>query len=186
MSDARPALTYRDYEMLPDDGRRYEIHDGELSVTPAPSPQHQICSINLLRVVDAHVRAHGLGLVLYAPLDVILSDRSGDTTIVQPDIVFVETGRLGIVSRRGIEGPPTLAIEILSPWTTRIDRVTKLALYGRFGMPCYWIVDTDARAVDAYTLERESYGAVRRVAGDTAVDLPPFTDLRLVPSALWP
>jgi Uma2 family endonuclease len=186
MSDARTALTYRDYEVLPDDGRRYELHDGELSVTPAPSPQHQLCSINLLRIVDGHVRAKGLGLVLYAPLDVILSDRSRDTTIVQPDIVFIETARQGRISRRGIEGAPTLAIEVLSPSTARIDRRTKLDLYSRFGIPYYWIVDADARTVEAYTLEGGSYGRARRVSGDTPVDLPPFTDLRLVPSVLWP
>lgn len=67
-------LTYKDYEALPADGRRYEIHEGELSVTPAPSPQHQRISRNLFRLLDASVRTRGIGEVLYAPLDVILSD----------------------------------------------------------------------------------------------------------------
>jgi Uma2 family endonuclease len=73
----RTALTYRDYEALPNDGRRYEIHDGELSVTPSPSLEHQIVSIRLVAALA-------------------------------PD-------RLGLASQRGIEGPPTLAGEILSP-----------------------------------------------------------------------
>ena len=83
MSRHHVALTYRDYAALPDDGRRYEIHDGELSMMPAPSPQHQIVSANLFRILDAHVRSNGLGMVLFAPFDVILTD----TAIVQPDLV---------------------------------------------------------------------------------------------------
>src|SRR3989442_9603083 len=116
----RVVLTYREYAALPDDGRWYEIHDGELSVTPAPG-----------------VKSRGLGLVLYAPLDVILSD----TTIVQPDIVYVATGRLGQITDRGIEGPPTLVVEILSPSTSETDRHTKLEVYARHRIPYYWIVD---------------------------------------------
>ena len=71
---ARVAWTYQDYAALPDDGKRYEIHDGELSVTAAPAPLHQIVSANLFTALRAHVSARGLGLVLYAPIDVILSD----------------------------------------------------------------------------------------------------------------
>lgn len=77
--------TYRDYAALPNDGRRYEIHDGELSVTPAPSPWHQDVVLNFATVLRAHVSERGLGRVFVAPIDVILSD----TSIVQPDIVYV-------------------------------------------------------------------------------------------------
>src|SRR5438552_18451989 len=97
-------LTYGDYAALPADGRRYEIHDGELSVTAAPGSQHQRILANLFRVLDQHVRAGGAGEVLLSPLDVILSD----TSIVQPDIVYLDPARLGAVSGRGIEGAPTL------------------------------------------------------------------------------
>ena len=106
MDSRQVALTYRDYAALPDDGRRYEIHDGELSVMPAPSLQHQIVSANLFRIVDGHVRSNRLGMVLFAPLDVILTD----TAIVQPDLVYLDAGRLSAASQRGIEGPPTLAV----------------------------------------------------------------------------
>ena len=99
----RTVLTYRDYEALPHDGRQYEIHDGELSVTPAPTPQHQIVSINIVRVLASHVPAVAPGMLLYAPLGVILAD----TTIVQPDIVYLAPDRLHFISQRGIEGPPT-------------------------------------------------------------------------------
>ena len=105
---ARVALTYRDYEALPNDGKRYEIHDGALSVTPAPTSRHQIVLGNLSDVLRAHVKARALGLVLFAPLDVILAD----TTIVQPDIVYLESSRRSALVERGVEGPPTLAVEV--------------------------------------------------------------------------
>src|SRR5688572_16220406 len=101
---ARAALTYEDYAALPDDGRRYELLDGELSVTPAPGSAHQIILANLFRVVDAHVRAHDLGLVLFAPLDVILAE----TSVVEPDLVYLDKASRSRVSRRGIEGAPIL------------------------------------------------------------------------------
>ena len=101
---ARVSLTYRDYEALPGDGRRYEIHEGELSVTAAPSPKHQTVALNLAVALDAHVKANRLGQVFIAPIDVILND----STIVQPDILFLGQDRLRLISQRGIEGAPTL------------------------------------------------------------------------------
>jgi Uma2 family endonuclease len=180
MSRRHAALTYQDYAALPDDGRRYEIHDGELSVTPAPNPHHQICAASLFRVLDSHVRAHGLGMVLFAPLDVILTD----TAIVQPDLVYLAPDRLATVSRRGIEGPPTLAVEILSPSTTAIDRDTKHRLYARHGVPYFWLVDPDARAIEAYRLQGDRYALALRASGAAPVDPPPFPGLALIPSSL--
>jgi Uma2 family endonuclease len=183
---ARTALTYQDYAALPDDGKRYEIHDGELSVTAAPTPLHQMVSVNLLEVLRAHVKPRGLGMVLCAPLDVILSERPGETTIVQPDIVFLDRERLGLISQRAIEGAPMLAVEILSPSTATIDRVRKRALYARYGVPYLWFVDPDARELEAHVLEAGGYRLARRASGTEPVDLPPFVDLGLVPSSLWP
>jgi len=179
---ARVALTYRDYAALPDDGKRYEIHDGELSVMSAPTLQHQIVSANLFRVLDAHVRARNLGLVLYAPLDVILVD----TTVLQPDLVYLDPERLSAGSQRGVEGPPTLVVEILSPTTATTDRTTKRGLYARYGVPYFWLVDPEARMVESHVLRGGEYALAVRASGTPPVDLPPFTDLGLVPSSLWP
>jgi Uma2 family endonuclease len=128
------------------------------------------------------VKARGIGEVLYAPLDVILSD----TSIVQPDVVYLDPERLGAISPRGIEGPPTLVIEVLSPTTTLIDRSTKRQLYARYGVPYYWIVDPEARTVEAYFLSEGGYQLVTRAAGSDPVSLPPFLDLALHPASLWP
>jgi Uma2 family endonuclease len=182
VSGERAILTYRDYEALPDDGRRYELHDGELSVTPAPGTRHQRISSALNSILKAHVAARGLGEVLYAPVDVVLSD----STIVQPDLVYLDPTRAHLVSERGIEGPPTLAVEIVSPSTTSIDRSTKRQLYRRFGVPHYWIVDPEARTVEAYRLAEGDYRLAARASGDTPVSLPPFPDLAFAPASLWP
>jgi Uma2 family endonuclease len=101
--ELRTVLTYEDYAALPADGRRYEILDGELSVTPAPGTRHQKVKANLFDMLRHHVKDRRLGELFDAPTDCILSD----TTVVQPDIVFIDTARLAIISERGIEGAPT-------------------------------------------------------------------------------
>jgi len=173
---AKVVLGYRDYAALPDDGRRYEILDGELSVTPAPSLDHQIILANLFRILDAHVRARNLGIVLFAPLDVILADAN----IVQPDLVFLDHERMSRSSRRGIEGAPTLLAEVLSPGTTGVDRNVKRALYARQGVPFYWIVDPEARTLEAFRADGDVSILAIRASGPGPCRLPPFDGLDFV------
>jgi Uma2 family endonuclease len=183
---ARVAWTYQDYAALPDDGKRYEIHDGELFEMSAPTTLHQILLGKLFKVLDDHVTARRLGVVVLSPLDVILSDRPSETTILQPDLVYLDNGRLEALRLRGIEGPPTLAVEIFSPSTAVTDRTRKRELYARYGVPYLWFVDPDTRELAAHVLDSGEYRLVARVSGTEPVDLPPFTDLGLVPSSLWP
>jgi Uma2 family endonuclease len=182
----KSALTYRDYEALPNDGRRYEIHDGELCVTPAPSLEHQIISARLFTHLMKYLELRRAGLLLYAPLDVILADRVDETTIIQPDIVYIAPDRMSITSPRGLEAAPTLAVEILSPSTRTVDRVVKRRLYARYETPYLWLIDPDARVVEAFALEGDRYALAVSAAGAEPVDLPPFDGLDLVPEALWP
>ena len=174
------AVTYEDYAALPDDGRRYQVLDGELCVTPPPGTRHQEIIGHLYVAMHVHVRTHGLGRVFVAPVDVILSN----TSIVQPDVVFVATDRLGLVSARGIEGAPTLAVEILSASTATLDRRRKRDLYARHGVPYYWIVDGEARTIEAYRLAGDAYELLARAAGDAVAASEPFQGLAL--TDLWP
>ena len=178
----RTLLTYADYAAIPNDGRRHELHEGELSVTPAPSPRHQDIVVNLLFALVGHVRTGRLGKVFVSPIDVILSDGS----VVQPDLVYLEASRLTQVSDRGIEGAPSLVVEVLSPSTRPSDRAVKGQLYARYGVPHYWIADPDARTIQAFVLEGDGYRPAATLGGEVPGALPPFPDLRLDPAAVWP
>ena len=178
----RVRLTYEDYAALPDDGRRYELHEGELSVTPSPGTSHQATLLNLAVILHGHVRAAALGDVFLAPLDCILAQ----ATIVQPDILFVEAARRSVISERGIEGAPTLVVEIISPSTGAIDRRRKLQLYARHAVPYYWIVDPTARTIEAHQLSYDAYHGAGTLSGATAVSLPPFPGLVLDARDIWP
>lgn len=178
----RIVLTYADYAAIPNNGRRYELHEGELSVTPAPSSRHQEVVVNLVVLLTPHVKSRGLGKVLVSPIDCILSD----TTVVQPDLVYVERSRLDAISERGIERPPTLVVEVLSPSTILIDRSVKGQLYARHRVPYYWIVDAEARTVEAFELAGDGYRLAAGLEGRRPAALPPFPGLMLDPSAVWP
>jgi Uma2 family endonuclease len=182
MNSVRTVLTYEDYAALPSgDGRRYEIHDGELSVSPTPTFRHQLIIARLLGVLRAHVVEHDLGEVVPSPITVVLSN----TSVIEPDIVYLAKDRFGIVGARGtIDGAPTLAIEALSPSTARADRQTKKQLFERHGVPWYWIVDADARCIDVYQSVSSSYGPADRRSGSLD-DLPPFPGLTIDATALW-
>ncbi len=178
---AKTVLTYADYVALPEDGKRYQILDGELFVTPAPSLWHQIIVGNLVWHLENYVRPRACGRVLSAPLDVILADSS----IAQPDVVYVDNSRSSLMSRRGIEGAPTLLVEVLSPSSSVADRRVKLALYARYGVPFYWIVDPETRTLEAYAREEPDYRLAMRASGGDPCGPPPFPDLGLVVDTLW-
>ena len=178
----RLVLTYEDFVALPDDGKRYELHEGELSVTPAPGARHQQVLLNLALVLAPYVRAHTAGELFIAPFDCIMTN----ITVVEPDLLYIDETRRQLLSERALEGAPTLAIEILSPWTGHIDRRRKTTLYARHDVTWYWIVDPAARTIDAYRLESDAYRHDARLDGDAPRALSPFSDFPLDPSAIWP
>ena len=177
---ARALLTYSDYAALPDDGRRYELHWGELSAISTSGTRHQGTLVALVSLLHGHVRSRGLGKVFVAPTDCILSN----VTVVQPDVLYIANDRLPIISERGIEGAPTLVVEILSSSTAHLDRGRKMKLYAEHGVPHYWIVDPESRSVEAYTLTGTAYALAGRVIGEP-VALSPFGDLQIDPASIW-
>ncbi len=90
------------------------------------------------------------------------------------------------MSPRGIEGAPTLAVEVLSPSTIRIDRVVKLQLYARYGVPHHWLVDSESRSLEGYALAEGAFGFGARLDRGESGSLAPFPDLTIVASSLWP
>jgi Uma2 family endonuclease len=174
-------LTYEDYVLLPNDRNRYEILEGELTVTPAPSTKHQTASGNLFVLLAHYSKQRDLGKLFHAPIDLILES----TSVLQPDLLFVSKTRQNIITERAIEGAPDLVIEILSPATSRIDRITKAQIYARHRVPAYWIVDPDLEVVEIYLLEADGYRLAATLQGKTPIFAPPFQDLEVVAADLF-
>jgi Uma2 family endonuclease len=177
----RIVLTYEDYCALPDDGRRYEILDGELSMTPSPSVAHQRFAANLLVSLKPFVTARGLGEVFIAPFDVILEE----TSVVVPDLLFVASERSGIVTDRGVRGAPDLIVEILSPGTARRDRVEKAKLYARHGVRQYWLADPETRVLEVYELGEGQYRRAASLADADTFSPSLFPGLSIPLASLW-
>ncbi|MGH7407451.1 MAG: Uma2 family endonuclease [Candidatus Methylomirabilales bacterium] len=172
-------LDYGDYTTIPSDGNRYELLDGDLFVTPAPSPRHQRVSKRLQRLLEAYFETRGLGEVFNAPVDVILTLHD----VVQPDLVVV--AQAAQVSDRGIEGIPLLVVEILSPSTRDRDRTIKARRYSALGILHYWIVDPEAKSVECYSLQETRYALRVQGEGHATVTHPDFAQLTLALRDLW-
>ena len=165
---ARKRWTYSEFARLPDDGYRYEVVAGELVVSPSPNPRHQRVVGELLVRLWTYAEAHGLGKVYPSPLDVLFDE--GDYLV--PDLVFMRTERLHLVSDRGIEGPPDLVVEVGSPSTEARDRGIKLQRYRFFGVPEYWIVDAEARRVEIWRSGEDAEAPEVFEVGDVVVWQP--------------
>ena len=155
-------LTYDDFVLFPDDGRRHELIDGEHFVTPSPHRRHQVISRNLFRALDAWVRERSLGEVFYAPFDVVFDPHD----VVQPDLLFISGARAAILTDANVAGAPDLVVEVLSPSGRRQDEVLKRDLYERGGVAEYWLVDPEAEAVKVF-----------RRAGEGGFDRPELLTL---------
>ncbi|MFQ5520219.1 MAG: Uma2 family endonuclease [Candidatus Methylomirabilia bacterium] len=172
-------LDYSDYAHILPDGKRYELLEGDLYVTPAPSPLHQRISKRLQRKLEAYFEAGGLGELFNAPIDVILTPHD----VVQPDLVVVTDAVQ--VSERGIEGPPALVVEIVSPATRDRDRTVKARRYVALGIRHYWLVDPEASRLECYRAEAGAYALVAQGEGDQSVSHPDRPDLSLSLADLW-
>ncbi len=131
---------------LPDDGKRYETVHGELLVTPAPRTSHQQVVTRLIMAVGNYLEECGAGFVLSSPADISW----GTGILVQPDVCVVDLDELRTGEWKNIQ-TLLLAVEVLSPSTTRYDRFTKRRLYQEVGVPVYWIVDPDQQLVEVWT-----------------------------------
>lgn len=137
----------------PDNGKIYEVIDGVLYMTPAPGWFHQTAVAALVALIRNFIRPRKLGKVVTAPIGVVLDEANG----VEPDVVFVSTARLSIISERGVEGAPDLVVEVLSPSTAARDRGIKMRRYAAAGVPHYWIVDPVNQTLEAYRLGTNGY-----------------------------
>lgn len=167
-------FTYAEYSTLPETGPRYQIIEGELTMSPSPNLRHQILLKRFFVALCNFIDPRSLGVVLCAPLDVILSLEN----VLQPDIVFISTHRRSILSREGIRGGPDLCVEILSSSSRDIDRNAKRLLYAKYGVTEYWIVDPEANTVELYRLQENATTPSRRLTASetlTSALIPGFS-----------
>ena len=182
MEAADPRVSFADLERWPDDGRRYELYDGEVYVVPSPLPLHQIVSARLHLALSDYVRAHG-GTVLYAPLDIVLTEYD----VVQPDLLLFTRDRDRLIDPRKVtRHAPDLAIEILSPGTSGNDRGRKMQLLARHGVREYWLVDPQAVTIEVYWLSGNQFALAGTAAGDQPLQSPLLPALSLAPVDLVP
>lgn len=139
--------TYADYCKLPDDGNRYEIIDGRLYMTPAPTTWHQILS-RRLQFIFYSLELAGKGFIFDAPTDLFLPGADP----VQPDLIYLTAEQKGSIRKKGIHGPPTLLVEILSPSTASVDRTVKLRKYAESQVVHYWLLDSEERTLEVFKL----------------------------------
>ena len=162
--------TSADLLLMPDDGNRYEIIEGDLYVSKLPSAEHQYSCSRLTRFLDVWNDEHG-GLVLGSP-GLVLSDDDD----VAPDVVWVSRERLaGIFDKAGhLTRAPELVVEVLSPGKANAqrDRGAKLHLYSRRGVLEYWIVDWMQRLVDVYRREGDALRHAVTLYADDVLESP--------------
>jgi Uma2 family endonuclease len=142
-----------------------ELIEGELVVTPSPTPLHQLVVHRLAVMLDRVIVESMLGLVLEAPLDTYFDERN----VLQPDLVVLLHDRKGLFGSAKLEGAPSLAIEIISPSTGQRDRGIKRDLYARYGVPEYWTVDPNAKTVTIFSDPEGGRYRSETVSSDTAV-----------------
>ncbi|WP_250286581.1 MULTISPECIES: Uma2 family endonuclease [unclassified Frankia] len=177
-------FTVDDLEEMPDDGRRYELVDGVLLVSPAPRWEHQRACLNLAIILEAANREavnreDPADLVVFGPTPDV---RKGRHTSVQPDVCVVRHDDL--VRGERYLAVPVLVVEVLSPSSLGIDRLLKRDVYARLGVPHYWIVDADSPSITTLALTGAEYFEVGAVHGDEVLTVTAPFPLTISPSQL--
>jgi Uma2 family endonuclease len=165
----------------PEDHLRYEVIDGELFVTPAPGSAHQYCIGELFFILRSWVGPRNLGVLYVVSIGVELGEEDG----VEPDLVFVSRERAGIIRDRGVFGAPDLVVEVLSPSTEARDRGIKMRRYAAAGVPHYWLLNPQTRAIEPFVLGGAGYEPAG-VFGPGSVFCPSlFPGLEIPVDSLW-
>ncbi|MGH3936974.1 MAG: Uma2 family endonuclease [Pseudonocardiaceae bacterium] len=173
---ASTPFTVHDLERMPDDGRRYELIDGELLVSPAPGLRHQTIAYQLHRLLDD---ACPDDLYVIAAPFAVQTDLSNE---VQPDVLVARFDQL---TDKNLPAAPVLAVEVLSPSGRLIDLNLKRAHYQRMGTPSYWVLDPDVP--DLLVLELDAsgqYEEVARIVGGEIFEAHRPFPVRVVPTEL--
>jgi len=178
--------TSADLEQMPyDEWNRYEIIDGELHESSAPSWQHQYVVGRIVGPLDAWNDETGIGIVVSAPGVIFSPDND-----VIPDLIWASRQRMqtGTDAAGHLRIAPEIVVEILSPGSanTRRDRELKLSLYDRQGVQEYWIVDWRQRSTQVYRRDAATLALAGALSGDDAIESPLLPGFSLPVARLWP
>ena len=175
-------MTARQFLQLGEDppGVRLELVDGEIAVSPSPVPRHSFAIVALGRILSTYIEQNDLGELLM-DVDTIF----GEHDVRRPDLLYFTKTRRHFIGDKAIEGPPDLAVEVISPGSERIDRKDKFKQYAAGKVKHYWIVDPQQRIIEAYRLTKGAYAGGVRGSGSDTVRLPPFPKLDIPLSKLW-
>jgi Uma2 family endonuclease len=173
MRAADPRVSYAELSRWPDDGRRWELYGGEPISVPAPNWRHQRVIVKLAGILGEYESIRGGGVVM-APFDIVLSDYD----VLQPDVVFFgQKKRAQLDPLEAAYLVPDLAVEVLSRSTEARDRGRKMALFARYELPEYWLVDAQHQELEVYAQSGRGLSMVRvfgpgeRVTSATLADL---------------
>jgi excisionase family DNA binding protein len=155
--------TYEDYVRIPaEPGYRFEVLGGMLFREPSPTRHHQRVTAALFRqLADFFDSFDPEGELYFAPLDVTLTD----SNVLQPDILFISGSRMSTMREERVDGPCDLVVEVISPSNHRKDRLRKMEIYRKGGIPHYWIVDPEEDILEAYVLREDGYYALMAGGG---------------------
>jgi Uma2 family endonuclease len=169
-------LTYDDFVLFPEDGKRHELIDGEHCVTPSPNLRHEQISGDLFGFLWRHLEAHPIGRVFHGRTDVVLSNFD----VFVPDLLYVSNETAArVLTDKHVRGAPDLVGDVGSPSTRKRDETIKRRLYERSGVTEYWFVDPEVDVVRIYRNEGGRFSPVvelSRESGDvlTTPLLPGF------------
>lgn len=168
-------MTVDDYLLLPDEGPRYQLVEGELHMAPAPNTYHQVISRNLEYQVMDFLEEHPIGEVFNAPFDVYLTD----VNVFQPDLLVFSKDQGVYSNERGAICAPWLVIEILSPSSRKLDMGAKREVYARCGSRELWLIEPGKREVAVYLLTENASHPARIWGEQETLTTPLFPGLEI-------
>lgn len=174
MLTVKQKFTYNDYLLMPED-KRYELIEGEFYMVPVPDFTHQSVLRNMGFILWKFVKDKDLGIVLYAPFDIVFSEEN----VLQPDIIFLSKERLNLMTEKNLQGPPDIVVEILSPSSRERDRLIKKRIYADYGVREYWMVDTRVRSIEVLTLKEKGFETNGIFFLEDQLSSPLFSDLKM-------
>ena len=188
-ASTKKKISFEDYLLMPEINHPYEIIDGEFMPSPAPIPVHQRIVANTFVPLSNYVAAKDLGIVLFAPVDVILQRHPLRTR--QPDVLFIHKDKLSgtgfdaIEELQILEIAPDLVIEVLSASDTEKVLSGKLADYQRIGVKECWLVSREARSVEVLQLTKEQSQSLGHFGLGEIIRSEALPDFQLIVDAIF-